>query len=89
MESWGFVFLDLHYRLEATFRWHIRSSNCPMAKPKHPKTQSFVRQEHFADVYHFAELEQRISALPTNEERGNAFEVFAEAYLATQEGAES
>ena len=32
----------------------------------------------------FGELENRISALPTNQDRGDAFEVFAEAYLATQ-----
>ncbi len=55
-----------------------------MKKPKHPKTQLFVQQELFYNVSSFTELELRISTLPTNEERGNAFEVFAEAYLATQ-----
>jgi superfamily II DNA or RNA helicase len=32
----------------------------------------------------FAELETRVAALPDEQSRGNAFEVFAEAYLATQ-----
>ena len=32
----------------------------------------------------FAELEQRIAALPNDQAKGDAFEVFAEAYLATQ-----
>lgn len=32
----------------------------------------------------FSELESRIAALPTERDRGDAFEVFAEAYLATQ-----
>jgi predicted helicase len=36
------------------------------------------------DLLTFRDLEQRISALPTEAERGKAFEVFAEAYLATQ-----
>jgi len=38
----------------------------------------------FADVKCFDELETRIVALPDEQARGNAFEVFAEAYLATQ-----
>ena len=32
----------------------------------------------------FAELEARLASLPTQQERGDAFEVFAEAYFATQ-----
>lgn len=32
----------------------------------------------------FAELEKRVAALPDEQSRGDAFEVFAEAYLATQ-----
>ncbi|HYT60522.1 MAG TPA: hypothetical protein VEL06_10140 [Haliangiales bacterium] len=32
----------------------------------------------------FIELEQRIADLPDEKSRGDAFEVFAEAYLATQ-----
>jgi superfamily II DNA or RNA helicase len=38
----------------------------------------------FQNLESFAELEARISALPTPNERGDAFEVFAEAYFATQ-----
>ena len=38
----------------------------------------------FEGVVGFADLEARISALPTERDRGDAFEVFAEAYLATQ-----
>jgi hypothetical protein len=33
----------------------------------------------------FTELEVRIAALPTHQDRGDAFEVFAEAYLANPE----
>jgi superfamily II DNA or RNA helicase len=55
-----------------------------MPKAQHPKAASFVRQNLFAGVTTFAELEARISALPDEQSRGNAFEVFAEAYLATQ-----
>ena len=55
-----------------------------MPKAQHPKAASFVRQNLFAGVTTFAELEARIAALPDELARGNAFEVFAEAYLATQ-----
>jgi len=55
-----------------------------MPKARHPKATSFVRQNLFADVTDFAELETRIAALPDEHSRGGAFEVFAEAYLATQ-----
>jgi len=48
--------------------------------------QDFVRtsQHQFDDLKKFSDLEKRISKLPTEKERGDAFEVFAEAYLATQ-----
>jgi hypothetical protein len=38
----------------------------------------------FNGLESFADLETRIAALATQQERGNAFEVFAEAYIATQ-----
>ena len=38
----------------------------------------------FTGLESFADLEARIAALPTQQDRGDAFEVFAEAYLATQ-----
>lgn len=55
-----------------------------MPKAQHPKAASFVRQNLFADVKTFTELEARIEMLPDEQSRGDAFEVFAEAYLATQ-----
>lgn len=55
-----------------------------MPQAQHPKAASFVRQSLFADVASFFELESRISKLPDEQSRGDAFEVFAEAYLATQ-----
>jgi hypothetical protein len=53
-------------------------------KAHHPKATSFVRQNLFTGITTFAELEARIAALPDEQSRGDAFEVFAEAYLATQ-----
>ena len=55
-----------------------------MPKPQHPKAASFVRQTLFTGVTTFAELETRVASLPDEKSRGDAFEVFAEAYLATQ-----
>ena len=55
-----------------------------MPKAQHPKAASFVRQNLFAGVTSFTELETRIAALPDEQLRGAAFEAFAEAYLATQ-----
>jgi uncharacterized small protein (DUF1192 family) len=55
-----------------------------MSKARHPKAASLVRQTLFAGVTSFTELEHRIAALPDEQARGDAFEVFAEAYLATQ-----
>jgi predicted helicase len=46
------------------------------ARPKHPRTRYGLES--------FADLETRIAALPTEKDRGDAFEVFAEAYLTTQ-----
>ena len=37
----------------------------------------------------FAELERSIEQLPTEKERGNAFEVFVEAYISTDEVAQA
>ena len=53
------------------------------ACPKHPRSRYFVARQLFEDLEGFADLETRISQLPIGE-RGDAFEVFAEAYLATQ-----
>ena len=54
-----------------------------MRIPTHPRTRSYVQRGLFSDLTSFPELEQRITTLPTALERGEAFEVFAEAYLAT------
>lgn len=51
---------------------------------RHPRARYFSASGLFAGLSGFAELEARIAALEGNRERGDAFEVFAEAYLATQ-----
>jgi hypothetical protein len=53
-------------------------------RPKHRRTSHFVGLELFDELEGFTDLEARIAALPTRKDRGDAFEVFAEAYLATQ-----
>ncbi|MCX5734392.1 MAG: Helicase associated domain protein [candidate division NC10 bacterium] len=55
-----------------------------MTGPRHPDARRFVEAGLFSELATFRELERRISALPSERERGKAFEVFAEAYLATQ-----
>jgi hypothetical protein len=55
-----------------------------MATARHPKATFFVQRQLFSGLTTFAELEQKIAALPDEQSRGAAFEVFAEAYLATQ-----
>jgi predicted helicase len=55
-----------------------------MATARHPKATFFVQRHLFSGLSSFAELEQRIAALPDEKPRDDAFEVFAEAYLATQ-----
>src|SRR6266478_4993891 len=54
-----------------------------MIFPSHPKTRRYFQRELFDGLTSFRELEGRISRLATKGERGDAFEVFAEAYLAT------
>ena len=53
-------------------------------KPKHQKAQFFVHRGLFSNLSYFSELEQRISKLSSKLEKGNAFEVFTEAYFKTQ-----
>ncbi len=55
-----------------------------MAEPRHPKARFFVERDLFDRLSSFSELQARISTLSTDTERGAAFEVFAEAYFATQ-----
>src|SRR5438874_11412668 len=54
-----------------------------MLSPTHPKPRSYFQRRVFDGLTSFRELERRISGLATKGERGAAFEVFAEAYLAT------
>ncbi len=51
---------------------------------RHSASRRFIEFGLFDHLKTFAEIEARISALSSNKERGDAFEVFAEAYLATQ-----
>jgi hypothetical protein len=55
-----------------------------MATARYPKATFFVQRHLFSGLTSFAELESKIAALPDEQSRGAAFEVFAEAYLATQ-----
>ena len=52
--------------------------------PKHDKTNHLLKSGLLDNLKKFSDLEKRISKLPTEKERGDALEVFAEAYLATQ-----
>ena len=54
-----------------------------IAPPKHKRAHYFLNKGLFADLNSFCDLEKRISSLP-EVERGDAFEVFAEAYFKTQ-----
>ena len=51
---------------------------------KHSSTQRLLGTGLFDNLTAFTEIESRISALPSNKERGDAFEIFAEAYFTTQ-----
>ncbi|MEX0940137.1 MAG: Helicase associated domain protein [Candidatus Babeliales bacterium] len=53
-------------------------------KPKHQKAAYFAAKGLFSNLLNFYELENKISSLPETE-RGDAFEVFAEAYFRTQD----
>ena len=55
-----------------------------MSAPLHEKAVGFQRLGLFSGIQRFVELERQIEALPDEKQKGDAFEVFAEAYLATQ-----
>lgn len=55
-----------------------------MEGPRHRSAKRFSANGLFSQLGSFDELEYRINQLPTSQDRGDAFEVFAEAYLATQ-----
>ena len=58
---------------------------------KHHRAEYFLNQGLFDGLTSFADLEARISVLPPppSKDRGDAFEFFAEAYLATQKTAQA
>jgi len=51
---------------------------------KHSSAHRLLSTGLFDSLNSFSDLEAKISALLGNKERGDAFEIFAEAYLATQ-----
>src|SRR4029077_10878689 len=51
---------------------------------KHPKAGQYIKSGFFNNLNSFAELVEKISAEPTDKAKGDAFEVFAEAYLSTK-----
>ncbi len=55
-----------------------------MTAPLHSKVAEFRRLGLFSGIKDFSELERRIEALTDEKRKGDAFEIFAEAYLATQ-----
>ena len=57
--------------------------------PRHQCARAFTRAGLFRQLGSFADLERRIEQLPTEKERGDAFEVFVEAYLSTDEMAQA
>jgi hypothetical protein len=52
-----------------------------MATARHPKATFFVQRQLFSGLTSFAELEQKIAALPDQKARGDAFEQFVKAFL--------
>ncbi len=56
---------------------------------KHSSASRLLNTGIFDSLNSFADIEARITALPGNKERGDAFEIFAEAYLATQKIAQA
>ncbi|MBF0135554.1 MAG: helicase associated domain-containing protein [Magnetococcales bacterium] len=53
-------------------------------QPKHPRAREFIQKGLFNDLTAFSQLEDRISVLVDPWAQQAAFEVFAEAYLATR-----
>ncbi len=55
-----------------------------MHAPLHPRARKLFETGLYSGISSFGELEDRISGLLENKTKGDAFEVFAEAYLVTQ-----
>ena len=56
---------------------------------RHHQATTYARSGLFKGLNTFSELERRIEQLPTEKERGDAFEVFVEAHLNTDETAQA
>ncbi len=56
---------------------------------RHDKATTYAQSGLFKGVGSFSDLELRIGQLPTEKERGDAFEVFVEAYLSTDDMAQA
>lgn len=56
---------------------------------RHSSSTRILNSGLFDSLFTFTELEKRISLLPNNKDRGDAFEIFAEAYFATQKIAQA
>ena len=56
---------------------------------RHTSSRQLIGSGLFDNLTAFSEIEARISALPSNKDRGDAFEIFAEAYFATQKIAQA
>ena len=52
-------------------------------QPSHPSTLKFLNSGIFDDLKCFSDLEKRIAKLEGNTEKGDAFEIFVEGYIAT------
>jgi predicted helicase len=58
-------------------------------RPLHGRAAHFIREKLFDGLTSFLDLESRIAAIDGTKNRGDAFEVFAEAYLSTQKIAQA
>ena len=56
---------------------------------RHDHASKYARTGLFNTLDNFSELERRIAELPTEQQRGEAFEVFVEAYLANDNVAQA
>ena len=58
-----------------------KDQNFIFTEMRHHKSTHFARNQFFTGIRRFSELEQKIRNLAEPKERGDAFEVFVEAYL--------
>ncbi|MSO21182.1 MAG: DEAD/DEAH box helicase, partial [Acidobacteria bacterium] len=58
-------------------------------KPQHTNAKHWIQQGIFDGLDSFAAFEERVNALAEEKDRGDVFEIFVEAYLATQSIAQS